>query len=712
MAITPVSKDMSIISTLSQLPNSTDGLSYQQLQAKFDEGGVALKTYINDTLIPALESITDGSSGADQIGATSITDLTGNTVQALLESLKDLVDTQLPTPDGSITNAKLATDVKVGSLAALTTTDKSSVVAAVNEHLAENALNTNGLTQDAIRRMKDGEIVTIVCIGDSITFGQDSVTGLQSGTTYPAHLQTLLREYYQNSNITVINEGVSGNTTTQMIDRWQTDVTDNNPNLIIFMGGANDSREATAISIETYADNIKTIIGLAGETPLVVMGITPRFKEHETANGEGVIHFYRETCKSIVTKYGFVYVDMFEKIMNLYKNRGVVRGLVSPDGSHYTARGYKHLAEIVFVFGLSNDDLTIKPDEFKDIAGQWIVTTAAASRWGGMNLIDENGLVVEASSIKLYLYVEEFANSDLVTHFVIDNSNATDQNVDIKNNEFSDAVLTNFKTSPKTAGVDTFFINDYPVPVCKLKAGLNRVDFTTLTSVRMNGFSIIERPLFGYQEALYDSYNSTYFTKTYATLLGNSPHEFDVIGNNILSMGNGSNHKGDAGKLIPDTINTTRFRIRGIFNNSSDIIFGQQSNQTDYFRVYKLAFDGTNAVLSVINNTITSFTLATVALAVASTGTDLKIDIQSKSTEWSIWVNDTLIYTDTVPLSIGNLIITNSHATTRLLVNPLIKKGKNATDTGFLVGEEWTSFVDDKKHLVNASATEVTLTYA
>lgn len=93
MAITNVTKDMAIISTLSQLPNSTDGLSYQQLQAKFDEGGIALKTYINDTLIPALESVVDGSSGADQIGATSITDLTGNTVQALLESLKTYVNT-------------------------------------------------------------------------------------------------------------------------------------------------------------------------------------------------------------------------------------------------------------------------------------------------------------------------------------------------------------------------------------------------------------------------------------------------------------------------------------------------------------------------------------------------------------------------------------------------------------------------------------------
>lgn len=43
--------------------------------------------------------------------------------------------------DGTITNAKLATDVKVGSLATLTTTAKTSVVAAINELVAKTATN-------------------------------------------------------------------------------------------------------------------------------------------------------------------------------------------------------------------------------------------------------------------------------------------------------------------------------------------------------------------------------------------------------------------------------------------------------------------------------------------------------------------------------------------------------------------------------------------
>lgn len=50
--IDPVTKDMNIIQKLDDEPNDVGGLTAAQLKAKFDEGGVALKTYINDSLIP------------------------------------------------------------------------------------------------------------------------------------------------------------------------------------------------------------------------------------------------------------------------------------------------------------------------------------------------------------------------------------------------------------------------------------------------------------------------------------------------------------------------------------------------------------------------------------------------------------------------------------------------------------------------------------
>jgi len=91
---------------------------------------------------------TDGASGADKVGATEVATGSGTTVQAIVEWLyTQIVNVTLgQIPDDSLTNAKLDTDIKVGSLTSLTTTEKSSVVGAINEvdgdigeHSADNA---------------------------------------------------------------------------------------------------------------------------------------------------------------------------------------------------------------------------------------------------------------------------------------------------------------------------------------------------------------------------------------------------------------------------------------------------------------------------------------------------------------------------------------------------------------------------------------------
>ena len=55
MAIEKFNKNMAIIAALDDEPNDVGGLTSAELKAKFDEGGKALQTYMNETLIPALE---------------------------------------------------------------------------------------------------------------------------------------------------------------------------------------------------------------------------------------------------------------------------------------------------------------------------------------------------------------------------------------------------------------------------------------------------------------------------------------------------------------------------------------------------------------------------------------------------------------------------------------------------------------------------------
>ena len=113
MAITPFDKDMDIIYKLSDSPNVDDGLTASQLKAKFDEGGKAVKDYINETLIPSVvEKPTFigivKSNGSGFVAATAGTDYqaplgAGDITSAMLGS-------------GIVSKAKLGSDVTAATL--------------------------------------------------------------------------------------------------------------------------------------------------------------------------------------------------------------------------------------------------------------------------------------------------------------------------------------------------------------------------------------------------------------------------------------------------------------------------------------------------------------------------------------------------------------------------------------------------------------------
>lgn len=130
-----------LITKLKAVTDSASGADLIGMTAISETGANATVQSIVEALITRLKATTDSVSGADLIGATQIAIGSGTTTQAILEWIYTQITnvTLGQIVDGSLTNAKLATDIKVGSLATLTTTDKSSVVSGVNEHVANVA---------------------------------------------------------------------------------------------------------------------------------------------------------------------------------------------------------------------------------------------------------------------------------------------------------------------------------------------------------------------------------------------------------------------------------------------------------------------------------------------------------------------------------------------------------------------------------------------
>mgnify|MGYP006871089362 CR=1 FL=1 len=54
MAIEKMNQSVAIHQALGTEPNTENGLSADQVKAKFDEGATLLKNYINETIVPAV----------------------------------------------------------------------------------------------------------------------------------------------------------------------------------------------------------------------------------------------------------------------------------------------------------------------------------------------------------------------------------------------------------------------------------------------------------------------------------------------------------------------------------------------------------------------------------------------------------------------------------------------------------------------------------
>ena len=152
MSIPTLDTDLSIIQKLDDYPNDVGGLSAAELKAKFDEGSLAVQTYINTVLIPAL--------AAANLAFTPTTAVNASNIQAAIEN----VQAQLAgisagsIPNNTVGMEKLTKQVQDAiasggsasvSVAALSGTVSQNVTATNENTTAIAAINAANVTRDA-----------------------------------------------------------------------------------------------------------------------------------------------------------------------------------------------------------------------------------------------------------------------------------------------------------------------------------------------------------------------------------------------------------------------------------------------------------------------------------------------------------------------------------------------------------------------------------
>ncbi|WP_319481345.1 GDSL-type esterase/lipase family protein [uncultured Draconibacterium sp.] len=184
-----------------------------------------------------------------------------------------------------------------------------------------------------------------------------------------------------NVDAQVINAGVAGNTSTDLLARIERDVISLNPDLVIVMVGTNDMLNSKKMaSYKTYASNLSEIVRKLKQNSAQVILMAPPpvdsvflFERHDRKLFHEIPNVKLDSVRQIITRIAkkeqVGYIDIYQKFLNLnlpQHNQDLF--IMNPqnsgyrDGVHPTALGYHFIAENVFQF-LQKNKLFEKGDK-------------------------------------------------------------------------------------------------------------------------------------------------------------------------------------------------------------------------------------------------------------------------------------------------------------------------------------------------------------
>ena len=142
---------------------------------------------------------------------------------------------------------------------------------------------TRPLSHVAIR-LASGAPVTVVAIGSSSTAGAGATS---QATAYPSRLEAELRADFPFSAITVINRGVNGEETPDMLARFDHDVIDARPDLVLWQVGTNEVLRDDTLDEQNgmILDGVRRIRATGADVVMIDLQFAPQLVARPEAGG-------------------------------------------------------------------------------------------------------------------------------------------------------------------------------------------------------------------------------------------------------------------------------------------------------------------------------------------------------------------------------------------------------------------------------------------
>lgn len=189
-------------------------------------------------------------------------------------------------------------------------------------------------------RIAKGLPIKIVAIGSSSTFG----TGASSpDNAYPARLQAELKERLPGLPVTVLNKGIGGEEAEQMVLRFDADVLDEAPDLVLWQVGSNSvllNHPAPGTLIHQGVEKLK-----ASGTEVVLMN--PQYAPKIIAKGDIAL----QSVDTITATARDEEVGLFNRFAAMRywyeKEKMPFDQFMTSDGVHMNDWGYSCVAKLI-----------------------------------------------------------------------------------------------------------------------------------------------------------------------------------------------------------------------------------------------------------------------------------------------------------------------------------------------------------------------------
>jgi acyl-CoA thioesterase I len=191
-------------------------------------------------------------------------------------------------------------------------------------------------------KVAQGGPLKIVALGSSSTSGAGASSDQR---TYPSRLEAELKQMFPRSTVAVLNRGVGGEQTPQMLARFQKDVLDEKPDLLIWQSGTN-SALVGAENVAAYTSDLLRGIDAAHKAGIDVILMSPQFSPRfEAAPGHAQ---YVEHMAAAAAMRNVPVMRRYEVMRHwVVSGQMSMNEMIDADGLHLTDRSYACLGHAV-----------------------------------------------------------------------------------------------------------------------------------------------------------------------------------------------------------------------------------------------------------------------------------------------------------------------------------------------------------------------------